>query len=127
MPASPGLRVELYVTDIEVSRRFYEDVLGFTPTKIDGAYRSMQLEGNRLAIQAITELEATHHLRRAAGPVGLGIEVILEVSDLEAVAAAVDQAEWPRTAIVDQPWGLADFRIADPDDYYLRITTSRAS
>jgi lactoylglutathione lyase len=23
----------------------------------------------------------------------------------------------------DRPWGLRDFRVADPDGYYLRITT----
>ena len=26
-------------------------------------------------------------------------------------------------AMQDRPWGLRDFRVADPDGYYLRITT----
>jgi hypothetical protein len=24
---------------------------------------------------------------------------------------------------LDRPWGLRDFRVADPDGYYLRVTT----
>ena len=26
------------------------------------------------------------------------------------------------TAVVGQPWGLTDFRVLDPDGYYIRVT-----
>jgi hypothetical protein len=31
------------------------------------------------------------------------------------------------TPVGDRPWGLRDFRVVDPDNYYLRITSFRPS
>jgi uncharacterized glyoxalase superfamily protein PhnB len=60
---------------------------------------------------------------RLAGDRGAGVEIVLEVEDLdEAFARAQGTgqpiAEPPRL----QPWGLRDFRLADPDGYYIRVT-----
>ena len=30
-------------------------------------------------------------------------------------------------ALQDRPWGLRDFRVADPDGYYLRVTHGNAA
>jgi uncharacterized glyoxalase superfamily protein PhnB len=38
--------------------------------------------------------------------------------------ARVRRSGYPLAApMQDRPWGLRDFRVADPDGYYLRITT----
>lgn len=55
---------------------------------------------------------------------GLGVEIVLEVDDVDAlhrrvVASGHEIFEPPQV----RPWGLRDFRIADPDGYYLRITS----
>ena len=54
----------------------------------------------------------------------VGVELVLEVDDLDVDRARVDAAGWPVTEdITERPWGLRDFRLLDPDGYYWRITT----
>jgi catechol 2,3-dioxygenase-like lactoylglutathione lyase family enzyme len=53
-----------------------------------------------------------------------GVEIVLEVDDLEAERDAIVSLGWPlEEDVVDRPWGLRDFRLRDPDGYYLRFTT----
>lgn len=53
-----------------------------------------------------------------------GVEIVLEVDDLDAEERSVVEAGWPlEQRITQQPWGLRDFRLLDPDGYYLRVTT----
>jgi lactoylglutathione lyase len=49
------------------------------------------------------------------------VEIVLDVPDaaLEAVERAGHELVEP---LSDRPWGLRDFRVTDPDGYYLRIT-----
>lgn len=52
-------------------------------------------------------------------------ELVLEVDDLEAERAHVVGVASDAAAITDivlQEWGLRDFRLRDPDGYYIRIT-----
>ena len=53
------------------------------------------------------------------------MEIVLEVEDLgdalEAVRAAGHAVVEPIRA---RPWGLEDFRLTDPDGYYIRVTTA---
>jgi lactoylglutathione lyase len=55
---------------------------------------------------------------------GAGVEIVLEVRDVD---AALEQVERAGFGVVEplreRPWGLRDFRVADPDDYYVRVTT----
>jgi uncharacterized glyoxalase superfamily protein PhnB len=54
----------------------------------------------------------------------VGVELVLEVDDLRAERARVAEAGWPVVEeITERPWGLADFRLLDPDGYYWRVTT----
>jgi len=53
-----------------------------------------------------------------------GIEVVFEVADLLGEREAIISAGWSLAAdITEQSWGLQDFRLFDPDGYYLRFTT----
>jgi len=58
---------------------------------------------------------------------GLGVEIVIEVDDVEGfhdrVAYSGHRIHEP---LQDRPWGLRDFRISDPDGYYLRITSRPA-
>ena len=46
------------------------------------------------------------------------------IDDIENYFAAVDGAGWPvLSPLTTRPWGLTDFRLADPDGYYLRLTS----
>ena len=56
----------------------------------------------------------------------MGVEIGLSVDDVDALYKHV-QAEAPHAIteeLVSQPWGLSDFRVADPDGYYIRIQES---
>jgi lactoylglutathione lyase len=53
--------------------------------------------------------------------------IVLEVEDLDAAARAVARTGYPLLEPPRQrPWGLRDFRLADPDGYYVRVTTFAA-
>jgi hypothetical protein len=55
---------------------------------------------------------------------GLGVEVVLEVDDVQQAYQAVRAAAYPiHESLQARPWGLTDFRLADPDGYYLRVTS----
>jgi lactoylglutathione lyase len=55
---------------------------------------------------------------------GLGVEIVIEVDDVDGwrdrVAASGHEILEP---LQERPWGLRDFRISDPDGYYLRVTS----
>ena len=62
--------------------------------------------------------------QRLARDHGAGVEIVLETPDLDALYERVQRSGYPLAApLRDRPWGLRDFRVADPDGYYLRITT----
>ena len=50
------------------------------------------------------------------------MELVLDVDDLEALHERVRAAGVAVMPIERQAWGLRDFRVLDPEGYYLRIT-----
>jgi len=61
--------------------------------------------------------------RRLVQERGLGIEIVLEVDDVQADYRGVRASGHPIAEdLQERPWGLIDFRIVDPDGYYLRVT-----
>jgi lactoylglutathione lyase len=52
-----------------------------------------------------------------------GVELVIDVDDVDDSIAQVINAGWPIDAELElRSWGLRDFRIVDPSGYYLRIT-----
>jgi heme-degrading monooxygenase HmoA/predicted enzyme related to lactoylglutathione lyase len=117
-----SLRVELFVSDLDASAAFYTDVLGFTLARSDAAYRSLVRGAAVLGLGP----RADDPRRNPTVP-GAGIEVVIEIDggpeEIDALHAHVHECgaavAGPPT---DQPWGLRDFRLVDPDGYYLRVT-----
>ena len=120
-----ALRIELFVEDIERSAAFYRDVLGFTREYESDGYVAMRRGSAVFGIGLARNLPPGHHLRRRDGDRnGVGVEIVLEVDDVEAALAAVERAGYPvLTPLAARPWGSRDFRLLDPDGYYLRITS----
>jgi predicted enzyme related to lactoylglutathione lyase len=113
------LRIELFTTDPHRSADFYRRVLRFSgqPGGADD-YTALQRDQVTLGISPHPTAGDPTHRRPPTGT-----EIVLEVDDLAAEYAYVRDAGWPIDApITEQPWGLVDFRIVDPDGYYLRIT-----
>jgi catechol 2,3-dioxygenase-like lactoylglutathione lyase family enzyme len=124
-----SFRLELFVTDLDASIRFYEDVLGFVLDRRDPEYASLRLGDAVLGLGPIAKLPADgppqgFTRERLAADRGAGVDIVLEVDDLDAAFARVVRASHPLVEpIRARPWGLSDFRITDPDGYYLRVTT----
>lgn len=53
----------------------------------------------------------------------VGVEIVIEVDDVWAEKERVVREGWKlESDMVRQPWGLRDFRIVDPDGYFVRVS-----
>ena len=124
--SSMTLRLELFVTDLPASVDFYCRVLGFESNEAhsDG-YTSLSRGKVQLALNRRDTLPDEHPIRfGAAERPGLGVEIVLEVDDVAAICEHVQVQKWPvASPLQRQTWGSTDFRLVDPDGYYLRITS----
>jgi predicted enzyme related to lactoylglutathione lyase len=122
------LRLELFVEDMGESTSFYRRVLGFEVIREEPRdYASLRSGDILLGIGPISRLpEREGYFTRgiASQRRGLGVEIVMEVDDLSAAHRRVLASGHPVFEPPQQrPWGLRDFRIVDPDGYYLRITS----
>lgn len=129
MDREAGLRLELFVEDMEASIAFYIQVLAFEVTRNEpGDYASLRWGNAILGIGPVAKLpEEGGYFGRDISSLrrGLGVEIVLEVDDIEEWVARVEGSGHPiLEPLQDRPWGLRDFRMADPDGYYLRITST---
>ena len=124
---SMGLRLELFVADMERAIAFYREALGFTLLRREPGYASVGHGEVVFGLGPIAKLPmAGGYFTRSllAQERGLGVEIVLEVEDVRAAYDGVRASGHPvLEPLQDRPWGLTDFRIADPDGYYLRITS----
>jgi lactoylglutathione lyase len=117
------LRCEIFPADLDRTVDFYLNVLAFRLLEDrrgdEVPYISMQRGDVRIG--AVTHSgPVSEDMRRPP----VGVELVLEVSDLDAEQDRIAAAGWPLCEdITERPWGLRDFRLLDPDGYYWRITT----
>ncbi len=131
-----GQKIELFVADVEVSANFYHSVLGFSVGKM----REVVLDGRLLrhtpvflgpvmiGLGYLDGLSLNHHLRRSGltMPKGIGVEICLYVEDhaLEPLYhRALTHSKTRTEELTMQPWGVRDFRVIDPDGYYVRVSS----
>ena len=116
---------------MEASIAFYTGVLAFEVARHEpGDYASLHLGDVVLGIGPVAKLpeeggyfgrDISDHRR------GLGVEIVLEVDDVDGWRDRVVVSRYPiLEPLRDRPWGLRDFRISDPDGYYLRVTSRAA-
>jgi catechol 2,3-dioxygenase-like lactoylglutathione lyase family enzyme len=119
-------RLELFVSHLPTSIDFYRRVLGFKvgEQQPDG-YTPMTNGAVRIALNRRSGLPDDHPVQLASHErPGRGIELVLEVDDIGAMVAHVLSQNWPLAGeLKQQPWGLTDFRVLDPDGYYWRVTS----
>ena len=121
--ASMRLRIEIFPADLDATVAFYVEVLRFTLDRDERAtphpYVSLRRGGALIGAAARPKVVDQAQRRPPTG-----VELVLEVEDVDAERACVEQAGWPLVEdLTDRPWGLRDFRITDPDGHYLRITS----
>jgi len=131
-PASPkpqgmSLRLELFVSDLQKSIDFYTKVLGFERQAGSPDYVPVRSGAVVIGLGPAAGLPKRHHFNPEvqSGRRGLGTEIVLEVDDVNAFFAQVKSTGYTSglSSLRKQPWGATDFRIVDPDGYYLRITS----
>jgi lactoylglutathione lyase len=121
-------RVELFAADLDRSLAFYGR-LGFDLVRRWGGWALVERRGSRLAIQDDAYIRDHEHyftpfIDRV--PRGVGVEVTVDVADrddLEKLYETAQRAGCVVRELRDRPWGATDFRIADPDGYFVRFTT----
>jgi catechol 2,3-dioxygenase-like lactoylglutathione lyase family enzyme len=116
-----SLRIEVFAADPDASAEFYRRVLGFEELsrQQDGKYVWVGRGTVRIGI-CTTWAQVDPTTRH----VPAGTEIVLEVDDIEAELARIRTTGWPIASdLQTQPWGLRDFRLHDPDGYYLRLTS----
>ena len=119
--------VEFHVADIEASIRFYE-ALGFHVTRRWEDWVRLDRDGAELVLMGDAYIRGHDHyftpyLDRS--PRGVGVEVSIEVADVDGVYAAARAAGLRIVKpIQDRPWKARDFRVADPDGFFVRFSSS---
>jgi lactoylglutathione lyase len=133
MASEMTIRFELFVSDRDRSVDFYTSVLGFEVQRLDESHALLTCGAVTLGLGREADLPETGDgpgftQQRVARDHGAGVEIVLETPDLDALYDRVRRSGWRIVApLQDRPWGLRDFRITDPDGYYLRITTPMPS
>jgi lactoylglutathione lyase len=110
--------------DLETTVHFYVELLGFCLVRdertAENAYVAVERGHVRLGAAARPEVD-DREMRRPP----LGVELVLEVDDVDFERRRVAAANWPVTEeLMIRPRGLRDFRLLDPSGYYWRITSS---
>ena len=124
------LQLELHVEDFAPIKKFYGD-LGFKvrwerPPEDFKGYLVIELEGNTLCFWAGNQhvFEQPHFKQFPKDtPRGYGVEIVIMLSDVKSYYEKYMSVANVVEPLVQQPWGLLDFRAVDPAGYYLRFTS----
>lgn len=123
--------IELHVSDFEPILKYYT-ALGFEVVwhrQPDGekGYLVLNLDGNILCFWCGNEnvYRQTYFRRYPRGtPRGYGVEVIVMVDHIDDYYEKVRKIANIVEPLRLRPWGVRDFRVADPAGYYLRFSDS---
>lgn len=121
------LQLKLFVDDVERSLAFYTGVLDFRVSEqAEDGFTALARGDAAISLNRRQSLPADHPVQARSGePLGRGVEVVLYVEDVQATYEGVVASGWPRSSeLLLRPWGERDFRVLDPDGYYLRISNS---
>jgi lactoylglutathione lyase len=96
MAASMRVRLELFVQEMGVAVAFYTGAMGFDLLREEPVYTSLRRGEVILGLGSISKLpaEGGYFTRHVAKPRrGLGVEIVLEVDDLDAYHARILASE----------------------------------
>jgi catechol 2,3-dioxygenase-like lactoylglutathione lyase family enzyme len=122
-----SLRVEFFVQELSASQNFYKRVLGFEQLSVsEDGYTVLRLGNVRIDLQPKHHIPEEHPLYYGREErVGLGIEIVLEVDNVDEAYAVAQKTGWPLADLLQaRPWGARDFRLLDPDGRYIRVTSA---
>lgn len=116
------LCLELFVESVPVTTNLYTCVLMFDTVRYqpDG-YSVFRKGGVQITLQAWSHLPDDHSLQSHGHErVGLGVKIVIEVDDLDALYAHV---KWPiADPLAERPWVSRDFRGIYPNGCYVSMS-----
>ncbi len=120
-----GSKFELFVHDSAASARFY-GTLGFLIAhRKSNGYTTLRAGETVIALSQLPWWLPTHWLGFLRLP-PMGTEIVLYTADLEGQQKSLDRAGYTPGEIARQEWGDRDFRVRDPDGYYVRVSEGAA-
>jgi catechol 2,3-dioxygenase-like lactoylglutathione lyase family enzyme len=108
MSATGIFYVFLYVSDLERSKAFYRDKLGWQPGTDEQDVAGFSFGEGYLVIHRDTRPERVY---------GGGMWIAVKVDDVNAEHAALIARGVEAGELLDQPWGERQFYFKDPDGY----------
>lgn len=127
----PTLIPELKVLDFGQSLAFYTNLAGFQVLydRPEEAFAMLETHGARLMIEGITEQSRTWRVGALRRPFGRGINLQIEVDDVDALFQNFVGAHYPIYLAMEEKWyrsgdteaGNKQFLVQDPDGYLLRF------
>jgi catechol 2,3-dioxygenase-like lactoylglutathione lyase family enzyme len=127
---SPSLVPELDVADLDASRTFYVDLLGFRVVYERPAERFVYIARDRAAVMLEEAAGPGRRFRTAPleRPFGRGVNFQLEVPDVDEIYERVVTAGYEPVVVLEEQWygldgdevGNRQFVVADPDGYLWR-------
>ena len=131
MPGAPPLVPELDVSDLDRSLAVYMDVLGFSchVSRPEERFAYLVREGVHLMLEEAAGPGRRFHTAPLEHPFGRGMNLQIEVSDVDTLYASVQQAGLSVVIPLEERWyrqdqtesGNRQFVVADPDGYLLRF------
>lgn len=106
--------------------RIFRDALGFFVARDEGDFVELQSARGIVLLNRFDDPDPGHPFEhyREARPRGVGVEIGIVHDDVHAAwRAAKDLPGCTVSDVVEQEWGLTDFRILTPHGYYLRVTS----
>lgn len=114
--------ISLQVSDLEASRQFYTDILGFQPAAqmpLDACVFATQSGAIFTIRKPLVDLEATSHL-------GWGVGLWFAIPDLDDFLQRIEGKAKLVRGVQPTPFGNTAI-IADPDGYWLTLQEMKAA
>lgn len=117
---------ELYVRDVQKTLDFFTSVFEAKTGWVEDDFAVLWFGKTRMILNKLNldEFKAPNPVLNdgALTHLGSGVEIVLSVESIDAVRERIDDKVANLTPIVEQPWGMRDFRFLLQDGYYIRVT-----
>ena len=125
---------ELFCSDLKASLHFYIDLIGFSILydRPEDGFAYLDLDGVQLMLdepQEAIDSPSSWWTAKPEKPYGRGINLQIEVSDVDAICQRLTHNKWPIFRPMEEKWyrvkdcemGNRQFLVQDPDGYLLRF------
>lgn len=122
-----NIRLELFVKDLQRSVDFYKNVIQLDLFSQNENSAMFKAENLNLLLTQEDVISSNHYFSEIkTSRKGMGVEIILVVPDVQSYYQRICEMQIElESELKQQEWGMTDFRLTDPDGYYLRITSPK--